>query len=52
MNKMKMTLNHSSGYFPILLAKHCRTIYNDISARLDKLLTVKRSVKELLIKRM
>ena len=25
------SLNHSSGYFPILLVKHCRTIYNNIS---------------------
>ena len=28
--------NHSSGYFPILLAKHCRTKYNDISPWLVK----------------
>jgi hypothetical protein len=25
-------LNHSSGYFPILLAMYCRTTYNDTSA--------------------
>jgi hypothetical protein len=27
-----LPLNHSSGYFPVLLMKHCRTIYNEINA--------------------
>ena len=25
-------INHSSGYFPNQLAKHCQTTYNDVSA--------------------
>ena len=28
----KGLLNHSSGYFPILLAMYCWTTYNDASA--------------------
>jgi hypothetical protein len=28
--------NRSSGYFPILLMKHCRMTYNDVSAWLVK----------------
>ena len=31
-NKYYFRFNHSSGYFPILLAMYCRTTYNDASA--------------------
>ena len=34
-------INHSNGYFPILLVKYCRTMYNDISAWLVKQLIEK-----------
>ena len=30
--KITFVFNHSSGYFPILLAMYCRTTYNDASA--------------------
>ena len=31
------SFNHSSGYFPKLLAKYCQTIYNDVSTWLVKI---------------
>jgi hypothetical protein len=35
-SEMKYTFNHSSGYFPILLAMYCQTTYNDVSTWLVK----------------
>ena len=29
---LDLKINHSSGYFPILLAMYCQTTYNDTSA--------------------